>query len=75
MDDLTLTPRTDDNGEAVDDEIDTEMEVQMRKMRYEQQKFLEEKEVHTLYVIILSLYKQTFYRACPIFTEKLRYRD
>ncbi|XP_008208513.1 claspin-like [Nasonia vitripennis] len=42
--DFGLTPRTDDNGEEIDDEVDAEMEVQMRKMRYEQQKFLEEKQ-------------------------------
>lgn len=39
-----LVPREDD-FEAIDDDIDAAAEIQMRKIRYEQQKFLEEKEV------------------------------
>ena len=45
MGDDELKPRTEDDGDAIDEEVDTTVELQMRKIRYEQQKFLKEKEV------------------------------
>jgi hypothetical protein len=33
------------DDDEIDDEVDAAVEAQMRKIRYEQQKFLEEKEV------------------------------
>ncbi|XP_023245505.1 claspin-like isoform X2 [Copidosoma floridanum] len=43
-DDDNVGSKLEDNIENFDDEVDASMEVQMRKLRYEQQKFLEENE-------------------------------
>lgn len=49
MGDDEPAPVADENGGLSDDEVDAAAEVQIRKMRYEQQKFLDEQEVNKTY--------------------------
>ena len=48
MGDEIFGPRNEDEIDAIDDEVDTALELQIRKMRYEQQKYFEEKGVSRL---------------------------
>lgn len=46
-----VVPTTEDDAEVIDDEVDTAVELQMRKMRYEQLKFQEEKGVRSTNIL------------------------